>query len=172
MESSEVPETSPAPGTDQRPSTTAPVRARRRIKPKAVPEPSPASWVQVGPGRFVRGEEPKPSPDASAEDEPITQAPDSSSELTDEVPHDSRFLDKAATEGLVVGDPAEQMKVPDTGPGASQPGDAPVHLQDDEDHVPMVEAVLADPAGMPGSSCASGGRSGVANAATGAHWTD
>jgi hypothetical protein len=32
--------------------------------------------------------------------------------------------------------------------------------------------VPADSARMPGSSCSSGGRSGVANATPGARWTD
>jgi hypothetical protein len=48
------------------------VRARRRGKPLSPPEPVPASWVQVGPGRYVRGEEPDPAPaapnDASVEE--------------------------------------------------------------------------------------------------------
>jgi hypothetical protein len=71
-DSPEVPETSPEP----RPSPTAPARSRKRPKLKAVPEPSLASWVQVGPGRFVRGEEPLPSPDPLTEVEPITQGAD------------------------------------------------------------------------------------------------
>jgi hypothetical protein len=142
---SEVPETSPAHGTERRLSTSAPVRARRRIKPKAVPELSPASWVQVGPGRFVRGEESQPSHNASAEDEPIIQALDTSLELADEDPDDSGLSVDAAREGLVVGDPAGPTELPVTAPAASQPGDSAFPLQHDEDHVPMVEAVPAEP---------------------------
>jgi hypothetical protein len=126
---SEVPGTSLAPGTERRPSTSAPGRARRRIKPKAVPELSPASWVQVGPGRFVRGEEPQPSPGSSVEVEPMAHAPETPTELADDDPHVSRLPNDAATEVLVVGDPARPTEVLVTVPGASQPGDAPVHLR-------------------------------------------
>jgi hypothetical protein len=37
------------------------VRGRRRRKPTHVPAPVAVPWVQVGPGRFVRGEEPDPA---------------------------------------------------------------------------------------------------------------
>lgn len=171
-ESSEVPETSPAPGTVQRPSTAAPVRTRRRIKPKAVPEPCPASWVQVGPGRFVRGEEPQPSPDALVEGEPMTQAPDTPPDAADDDPNHSRPPDDAATEGLVVGAPAAPTVVPVTAPGASELGDATVHSADDQDHLLIREAGLTGSASMPGSSCSSESRSGVTNATPGSHWID
>jgi hypothetical protein len=171
-DSSEIPETNPAPGPEQRPSTSAPARARRRIKPRAVPEPSPASWVQVGPGRFVRGEEPQPSPDALVEVEPITQAPETTIGHDDEDPNHSRLPDDAATEGLVVGDPAGSIAVPVTAPGASQPGDGPVHLRDDQDQVPIMEALPADSTSISRSSCSSESGSGVANATPGAHWID
>jgi hypothetical protein len=167
---SEVPETSPAPGTERRPSTSAPVRARRRIKPKAVPEPSPASWVQVGPGRFVRGEEARPSPDSLVEVEPIAQAPETPPDLANDDPHHGRLSDDAATEGLIVGDPAGPTDVTITAPGSSEPGDGTVHSADDQDHLSIREAGLADSARMPGSSCSGGGRSGVANATPGSHW--
>jgi hypothetical protein len=134
-DSSDVCGSNPAPGAEPQPSTTVPVRSRRRFKPKAVPEPTPASWVQVGPGRFVRGEEAQPSPGSSVEVESMAHAPETPPDLADD----------AATEGLVVGDPAGLPEVPVTAPAASQPGDAPVHFHDDEDHVPMVEAVLAEP---------------------------
>ena len=41
------------------------------------PEPVPASWVQVGPGKYVRGEESDPAPDAPLEAmmEDATEAP-------------------------------------------------------------------------------------------------
>ena len=41
------------------------VRGRRRARPTHSQEPAPASWIQVAPGRFIRGEEPEPSPDAA-----------------------------------------------------------------------------------------------------------
>lgn len=41
------------------------VRGRRRARVLPPTEPAPASWVQVAPGRFVRGEENDPAPDAS-----------------------------------------------------------------------------------------------------------
>jgi hypothetical protein len=142
---SEVPETSLASGTERRPSTSAPVRARRRIKPKAVPEPSPASWVQVGPGRFVRGEEPQPFPDALAVEEPISQVPDTLSEPADNDPDDGRLPVDVATEGLSVGDLEAPTEDHVTAPGAGQAGDGPVHLQDDQDQVRIVLAVPAEP---------------------------
>jgi len=162
----------PALDTEPLPSTTVPVRARRRIKPKAVSEPAPASWVQVGPGRFVRGEEAQPSPDASVEVEPIAHAPAPPPDPADDDPHDGPLSDDAATEGLDVGDPAGPREVPVTAPGASEPGDGTVLLREVEDHVPIMEAVPAGSARMPGSSCSGGGRSGVANATPGAHWID
>jgi hypothetical protein len=105
-DSSEVPETNSASDTEQRPSTSASVRARRRVKPKAVPEPSPASWVQVGPGRFVRGEEAQPSPASLVEVEPIAHAPETPPDLANDDPQHGRLSDDAATEVLIAGDPA------------------------------------------------------------------
>ena len=171
-DSSEVPETSPAPGTEQRHSTSAPVRARKRIKPKAVPEPSPASWVQVGPGRFVRGEEAQPSPDSLVEVEPITQAPDTPPDAADDDPNHDRPPDDTATERLACDDLAGSIGVPVTAPGSSQPGDGSVKLPDHEDHVPIMEAVPDDPVRMSGSSCSTGGQAGVANATPGSHRID
>jgi hypothetical protein len=37
-------------------------RGRRRGKPMSPPGPVPASWVQIGPGKYIRGEEPDPAP--------------------------------------------------------------------------------------------------------------
>jgi hypothetical protein len=148
--SSEAPEANLAPGEEGRPPTTAQIRARRRGRPKVVPDPSPASWVQVGPGRFVRGEEPQPSPGSSVEVEPMAHSPETLRDLVNDRPHDNPLADDAATEGLVVGDPAGLTEVPVTAPGASQPRGEPVHLLDDEDHFPMVEAVPADSARIPG----------------------
>jgi hypothetical protein len=170
-DSSDVSETSPAPGTEPQPSTTASVRSRRRIKPKALPEPAPALWVQVGPGRFVRGEEAQPSPDSLVEVEPIAHAPETPPDPTDDDPHDDPLPDDAATDGLDVGDPAGSTEVPVMAPGASEPGDGPVPLQEGEDHVLMVEAVPADSVRLPGSSCSGGSRAGVASATPGSHWT-
>jgi hypothetical protein len=144
-DSSDALGSNPAPDTESLPATTAPIRARRRIKTKAVPELSPASWVRVGPGRFVRGKESQPSPIASAEAEPITQASGTSPELADEDPDDSGLSVDAATEVLVVGDPEGQTEVPVTGPGAGQPEDGPFHLQDDQDQVWIAQAVPAEP---------------------------
>ena len=45
----------------------APTRPRRRTRPRVVAEPGPAAWVQVAPGRFVRGEPPEPTPPPEAE---------------------------------------------------------------------------------------------------------
>jgi hypothetical protein len=58
-------ETSPSPTSIGEPPsiTPAPARMRRRVRPRVVPDLPPASWVQVGPGRFIRGEQPDPVPD-------------------------------------------------------------------------------------------------------------
>ncbi len=170
-DSPEVSETNPASVTEQRPSTTAPVRTRRRVKLKPVPEPSLASWVQVGPGRFVRGEEPQPTSASSVEVEPMSHAPDSPHDLDDGL-HDNRPAEDAARERLVVGNPAGLTVVPLMASAAGQPGDAPVHLQDGVDHVSTNEAVLADSAWMPGSSGTSESRPVVANATPGSHGVD
>jgi hypothetical protein len=60
------PEPRPIPA---RPSTARP---RRKARPRVVAEPVPAAWVQVAPGRFVRGEQPEPTPP------PPPEAPESS----------------------------------------------------------------------------------------------
>ena len=46
------------------PVETREVRGRRRARPTPSQEPAPASWIQVAPGRFIRGEEPESAPDA------------------------------------------------------------------------------------------------------------
>jgi hypothetical protein len=66
------------------------VRGRRRGKPTPPSEPVPASWIQVGPGKYVRGEEPDPAPvmpnDTSLEEETeaVTSGEGSSHETVSE----------------------------------------------------------------------------------------
>jgi hypothetical protein len=63
--SPEPPARPPTPSSEPRTSTAGPARARRRVKPRAVGATSPPSWVQVGPGRFIRDDEVEPPPDPS-----------------------------------------------------------------------------------------------------------
>lgn len=76
-ESSGAPEPSPAPeepaGSPQVPPRK--VRGRRRGKQMSSPEPVPASWVQVGPGKYIRGEEADPAP-AGPSDETVADVPE------------------------------------------------------------------------------------------------
>lgn len=74
----------PVPGTH--PPTTvangstgpvpAPPRARRRPRLRVLPEPSLAARIQVGPGQFVRGAPPDPSPATVLEPSAKVSAPD------------------------------------------------------------------------------------------------
>jgi hypothetical protein len=100
----------------------------------------------------------------------MAHSPETPPDLDDD-PNDKPLADDDATERLAVGDPDGVSVVPVMAPAASQPGDAPVHFHD-EDHVPMVEAVLADSAWMPESSSSSVVRPGVAFATPGSHWGD
>jgi len=59
------------------PVRPAPPKPRRRPRPRTIAEPA-AAWVQVGPGRFVRGEQPESTANERAEDpEPTEAAPGS-----------------------------------------------------------------------------------------------
>jgi hypothetical protein len=60
----------PAPGDPPGPQPLHPprFRGRRRGKPIPPPAPAPASWVQIAPGRFVRGEIPEPTLEVPGED--------------------------------------------------------------------------------------------------------
>jgi len=78
------------------------VRVRRRARATPLPEPAPASWVRVGPGRFIRGEEPEPAPDA---------------------PHDEPVDD--ASEAVTSGEEPTHQVVPQEGPREHEAGDSP-----------------------------------------------
>jgi hypothetical protein len=101
--STESPATTPASSTEQRPSTMAPAQARRRARPRVVAVPSPASWVQVGPGRFVRNQEAEPSPDPSESNGSITIPSDASVEPPSV---DTSALDEARPEMIASDDRA------------------------------------------------------------------
>jgi hypothetical protein len=127
-ESTEFHESIPAPATGQRASTTTPARARKRPRPR-VAEPPPAAWVQVGPGRFVRGEEPDPSPDASEDTGAIADRPGSPSEPS---PAEAARDDERAHEGMASDDPMEPTGASITPHGTNQLGDGVISVQEPE----------------------------------------
>ena len=157
-EPSEAREMIPAPATMQRPSTTAPARARRRVRPRIVAEPSPAAWVQVGPGRFVRDEDADPSPDASEIGGSIARPPGTPARrISADDPDDDTLTLEALLKGNTNDDRAATPVAPFTARGASQVGDGVVPVQDAEVCHPAVE-----PEGAEYRPCGDGAEDGQA----------
>ena len=81
-------------------------RARRRPKPVSPAMPVPIPWVQVGPGRYVRGEAPDPAPDRPAEP-PVV-------DMTEPVPVEVGQPSETV--------PEERSRVPEAGDSPGDPG--------------------------------------------------
>jgi hypothetical protein len=102
-----------APGPAAEPNERS--QERRRKRRKIVPEPVVPVFIKVGPGRYIRREEPAPSSDATATTTTTTTAREGSEE---DPPREAE--DSAASAGI----PAEESPL-DQDLGPDPPSDAP-----------------------------------------------